>query len=478
MNWGIDYQIFTKLFLLGILLAASAAAIHAIIYKRNARSTVTWLGFILIWPLLGAIFYYYFGINRISRKALKRKAIPRKSTTCIQTQKQIAALTNESYTYQSILECSKRLGCPEPALSDVYIHTSGGSAYQAMLEAINEASFSIALYSYIFENDDTGQQFISSLISAKHRGLEICFMLDAVGSSKWQHKVIKQLTKAGIKAVRFLPVLWRSNLSNLRNHRKLLIIDGNRAFTGGLNISSRYWEDKAKGDTVLDFTCEYKGALVSQLQEIFVDDWYFATSEILGGDAWFPEEETTLRHSAVATLIAAGPVYQQERIHWHFLNAINAAKHRLCIATPYFMPDEAMIFALCSAALRGVKVELLIPENIDHKVMNWGLNAVLPELLLKGCRVYRSRPLFDHSKLLIVDDAYVSLGSANWDARSFRLNFELNVGLLNKDLTAELIAFFESKLVMARVMDFDELKHRTLWKKVRDGLAQMLTPYL
>ncbi len=478
MNLSFDYSIFTHLFFFCILIAATIAALHAITHKRNARSAFSWVVLILVWPLFGAIVYYYFGINRISRKMLKQKPLTKRSIVDARSLSRADTHYSNKYRYKSILTCSDNLGCPPLAFSVIDLSHSGDEAYKKMLAAIASAQQSISLYTYIFAYDEVGDLFCEALIAAHRRGVEVRFLIDAVGSSKGRRKILQRFHEANIKAAAFLPVLWRSNLSNLRNHRKLLIIDGIEAFTGGLNIGKIYWEEKSGDKAVTDFNCSFRGEIVHQLQEVFADDWFFTTNEVLGGHLWFPDCSVDLDHTVLTRLIVAGPVFQEERIHWHFLNAINVAEKNLRIATPYFLPDESTIFALCSAALRGVCVEILIPKDIDHKVMNWALNACLLELLFKGCHVYRTYPLFDHSKLLIVDDDYTSVGSANWDARSFRLNFELNVGVIDTGFTTSLIEMFEEKKKVSRPFLLEDIKRRNVLKKVRDGVARMLTPYL
>jgi cardiolipin synthase len=479
MNIALDYQFVTKFFLVLIMLAAIAAAIHAIIYKRNPRSALTWVGFILVWPLFGALFYYYFGINRISRKVLKRKPLKKRTEVDARSLIESEKHYSNRHRYHAILHCSDNLGCPPLAFAEIALNAKGDIAYQKMLDAIDKAKVSISLYSYIFFYDRIGRQFVEALASAKNRGVSIRILVDAVGSARGKRKLIKALKEKQLPFALFLPVVWRGNSSNLRNHRKLLIIDGINAFTGGLNIAERYSDYYTRDKSVIDFNCEVTGNIVYHLQEVFVDDWFFTTGEVLGGEAWFVDDIPVNQHRAALTrLVVAGPVYLEERMHWHILNAINVANYRLRIATPYFLPDESIISALCSASLRGVKVDILIPSFIDHKVMNWALTAVMPELLEKGCHIFRSHPKFDHSKLLIVDDDYASIGSANWDARSFRLNFELNIGVIDKAFVSELIEFFEHKKQNAQLVDIETVKRQNLLKKIRNGLARMLTPYL
>ncbi|MCY4044679.1 MAG: phospholipase D-like domain-containing protein [Cellvibrionales bacterium] len=479
MNISIEYQLLTQLFLIVIIIVAVMAAIHAIITKRNPRSALTWVGFILVWPLFGAIFYYYFGINRISRKVLKRMPLQKRTEVDVRSQAEADKHYSNKHRYHAILHCSDNLGCPPLAFAEISLQANGDSAYRKMLDAIAQAKVSISLYSYIFFYDRIGQRFVEALANAQLRGVRIRILIDAVGSARGKRKLTKALKAKHLPFALFLPVVWRGNSSNLRNHRKLLIIDGKQAFTGGLNIAERYSDYYYKEKSVIDFNCEVTGNIVYHLQEVFVDDWFFTTGEVLGGEVWFVNDIPVNQHRAALTrLVVAGPVYLEERMHWHILNAINVANYRLRIATPYFLPDESIISALCSAALRGVKVDILIPSFIDHKVMNWALTAVMPELLEKGCHILRSHPKFDHSKLLIVDDDYASIGSANWDARSFRLNFELNIGIIDKAFIAELIELFEHKKQHASLVELEAVKKQHLLKKIRNGLARMLTPYL
>ncbi|CAA0092056.1 Major cardiolipin synthase ClsA [BD1-7 clade bacterium] len=487
-----------QIFLAVVFVMSTAAALHVLVYKRNARSAFGWLGLILVSPLIGAIVYYLFGINRISDKLLRKDVSGPVTRYDYETRKRLEEAANQNPQVAAVYNTGNYLGYNDPAWACITPYYDGGNAYVEMLAAIETAQVSITLCSYIFHLDEVGKKFIDALIRAHQRGVVVRVLIDAVGSNKKQLRLLRRFKKAGISARRFLPVLMKTHFSNLRNHRKILVVDGVVGFTGGLNIGRIYWPEIARDDTVLDFHCRLTGPIVSQLQQVFVDDWYFVTREELQGPNWFPEpgrndssrqdsghsdsvwhNEDELPDNAVLTrLICDGPIYSEERILWHFLNAINAARHHIRIITPYFLPPESLIAALCSASMRGVRVDIVTPLAVDHVIMRWALQGSAQDLLEKGCHLWRTPAPFDHTKLLLIDDTYVSFGSSNWDARSLRLNFEVNIEYFDLYLARKLIAFFEHKRSRAARYTLEDLNSRRFWVKVRDGAARILTPYL
>jgi cardiolipin synthase len=281
-----------------------------------------------------------------------------------------------------------------------------------------------------------------------------------------------------VRYARFLPTfpVWQLVSVNLRNHRKLLVLDGRLGFTGGLNIRVGHWLAKRPRSPVQDAHFRVEGPIVAQLQEVFADDWLFTTGESLRGEGWFPALEC--HGPVIARGIADGPDEDLDKLRLALLSALASARRSVRIATPYFLPDSSLISALNVAALRGVAVDILLPAKSNLPFVQWASQAHWWQLLEYGCRIWLTPPPFDHSKLLVVDDCWSLVGSANLDPRSLRLNFEFNVECYDVELAAKLTALFEVKRRLARRITLEEIDRRPLAVRLRDGIARLSTPFL
>ena len=350
----------------------------------------------------------------------------------------------------------------------------------AMLAAIESAQRSISLVSYIFDNDASGKQFADALGRAAKRGVAVRVLVDAAGARYSWPPITHRLNRAGVRCAKFLPASlltpWRVATINLRNHRKILVVDGQSAFTGGMNIRSGNVLAGHPRSPVQDLHFRIEGPVVAQLQEAFVNDWAFTTGETVDGEAWFPR----LRGdgSVTARVITDGPDADLEKARWTLLAALAEAQTSAQILTPYFLPDSALVTALNLAALRGVRVDILLPSKNNLFFVQWASRAMWWQLLQRGCHVWLTLPPFDHSKLMVVDGHWVLLGSANWDARSLRLNFELNVECYGRELARDLATVIQEKLHGAHEVTLAEVDARTIPGRLRDATARLLSPLL
>jgi cardiolipin synthase len=279
---------------------------------------------------------------------------------------------------------------------------------------------------------------------------------------------------------RFLPssllAPWRAATINLRNHRKSLILDGKLAFTGGMNIRRGNILAAKPPSPVQDLQFQVEGTVVAQLQEAFANDWAFTTREILDGPVWFPELSDC--GAIIARTITDGPDGDFEKLRWTLLAALAGAQTSIQILTPYFLPDIALIAALNLAALRGVRVDIILPERNNLPVVDWASRALWWQVLERGCRIHLTKPPFDHSKLMVVDDHWVLLGSANWDARSLRLNFELNLECYGRSFAEQMSALIARKLKDSREIKLADADARPVSLKLRDATARLFSPFL
>jgi cardiolipin synthase A/B len=468
---------------LGLLLPVIAAG-HVVLYKRDSRSAIAWVGFVWLVPLIGAVMYFTFGVNRIRHKAAQlRKNLERYRAEATQLECMPEELQRHLPDHGGYLKMLARVvgGVVErPLLPGNRIDplVNGDEAYPAMLEAIGHARQTISFVTYIFDRDEIGMVFAHALGEAVRRGVEVRVLVDATGARYSWPTILHTLQREGVRHARFLPpfAFLHPMSINMRTHRKILVVDGCVGFTGGMNIRVGHCLGRKPKKPVQDIHFRVKGPVVIQLQEVFADDWLFTTGESLRGDSWFPQIESA--GQMLARGVTDGPDENFEKLRWTLLGALSIVRHSVQIMTPYFLPDPAVVSALNLAAMRGVQVDIILPARINLPFVLWASRAMWWQVLQHGCRIWLTPPPFDHSKLMLVDGCWVLLGSANWDPRSLRLNFEFNLECYDIELAQRLEQWVETKRIEARPVTLEEVDGRSLPARLRDGIARLITPYL
>lgn len=463
-------------YLLGFLAAA-----HAVMYKRDPRSAAIWVLINITIPLVGAWLYYSLGINRIERRALKR--FGRRGLPFGGTRREAEAgerVVNEAVAHLTSLRDVADRVTRLPLLHGNRITPlhNGEEAYPRMLAAIDGATKTLTLASYIFDWDDVGRNFAEALDRAARRGVKVHVLVDSVGALGHFSRMGRRLMKSHVRVAAFFPLRFPFGRVrvNLRNHRKILVVDGVVGFTGGMNISARHMVSRGDPKCSADLHFELTGPVVGEMQHTFAEDWALATDELLDGEEYFPEIAPD--GPAVCRGLASGPDENFEIIHLVLLAAFAAARKSIRIVTPYFIPTQALVSAINMASLRGVDVSLTLPSLVDHQFMRWAADAYLWELLSRGVRVHRQPPPFVHTKLLIVDDRWVLIGSANLDRRSFRLNFEFNVESYDPILAASLSQWVDQVNAGCQTVTLEDVDARSLPIRLRDGVAKLFSPHL
>lgn len=466
-----------------VVLAFNLAATgHVLVNKRDVRAAISWTGVIWLVPVIGSVLYAMLGLNRIRRRAAELQRARRRMALSTPHGTAIARVGTEA-SVPSVFEPMARLGetmSGRPLLTGNRITPlhNGDEVYPAMLAAIDTARSSIALSSYIFGDDAAGRPIIEALGRAAARGVEVRVLVDGVGARYTWPPVVQALRKLGVRAALFLPRVRDAGLGffNLRTHRKVLTVDGRVAFCGGINIQARNIHRDNPPRMVRDLHFQLEGPVVGQLQEVFVEDWAFATRELLDGPQWFPTlvpaGETTAR------AFTDGPDGDLEILRTVLLGALGSARESVRIVTPYFLPDQGLISALTVAAMRGVRVDIVLPAKVNIPLVQWAATAQLWQVLRPGCRVHLTPLPFDHTKLMVVDRSWVLFGSSNWDPRSLRLNFELDVECYDRKLAERLDEEVRMKIAGATELTLQQVDSRPNWKKLGHGLARLLSPYL
>jgi cardiolipin synthase len=462
------------------LLAALLASIHALLYKRDTRSATIWIAAVWFVPLFGPILYLVMGVNRIRRRAIK---LAIHNTLNRPVPENLGEPEHDGAEHLKLLArvVSRVIAQPLTTGNKITPLINGDEAFPAMIAAIDSAQKSISLCSYIFDNDPTGRDFVAALQRAVARDVQVRVLVDAAGTRYSWPPINRKLAQAGIPNAKFLPASiftpWRVATINLRNHRKSMVVDGQTGFTGGMNIRHGNVLAAKPKSPVQDLHFRVEGPIVTQLQEAFANDWAFTTDEVLDGEIWFPE--TGENGGVIARVIPDGPDADFDNLRQTLLAALAEAQTSVKIVTPYFLPDIVLISALNLASLRGVRVDIIMPVKNNLPFMQWASRAMWWQVLERNCHIWLTPPPFDHSKLMIVDSHWVLLGSANWDARSLRLNFELNVECYGLEFAREMEEkIIARKLKGAHEVTLAEVDARRFPTKLQDALARLFSPYL
>jgi cardiolipin synthase len=454
--------------------AAAALTVHAVLSRKDSRTTIAWVGLIWLAPVVGGLLYLLLGINRIRRKAIRARG----------DRPQLAQVPDEwSYEVgdESLVHLARLVGqltgAPLVGGNRVEPILMGAEVYAAMREAFEHAKSSISLSTYIFDNDRIGREMVDVLARAKDRGVAVRVIVDAAGARYSFPTALSLLYARGVRAVAFLPSRIPSLLLalNLRTHRKIIVVDGTVAFTGGMNIREGHVLTEGRR-AISDVHFRLSGPIVTQLQQAFATDWFYCTREVLEGPAWFPAVEPA--GDALARVIPHGPDQDFEKLRPTLLGALACAERSVSIVTPYFIPDPTLATALEITALRGVRVDILLPQRSNLPIVPWAMWAHFEALVRKGVHIWLTPPPFDHSKLMVVDERWSLFGSANWDARSLVLHFEVNVECYDARLAESLGRLIEEKRSRARPVTLEELAERSVLLKIRDGIADLASPYL
>ena len=466
-----------------------AAATHALIYKRDPKASWAWIVTCLLLPPVGPLLYILLGINRVRTKAQRLSwkwpiFLPGSpytyavdNTSRLREAENVLCRHTIPPHFHPIAHISEAV-TQRPLLghNDIQALFNGEEAYPAMVSAIHGARRRIYLGTYIFDTDKVGREIIEALASAVERGVEVKVLVDAVGELYSRPRAGKLLKRHGIPFARFLPVKLTSPspFINLRNHRKLLIVDGGIGFTGGMNIRGKHMvRDPENPHPTRDIHFRLQGAIVSQMEEVFLEDWGFATGETR--EDLTAEVESA--GQAVCRTITVGPDQDLNKLNLILSGAVSLASKSVNIMTPYFLPPRELTGALQSAALRGVEVNIILPEQNNLPFVHWATRNMLWEFLLYGVNVYYQPPPFAHTKLFVLDDFYTILGSANLDPRSLRLNFEIVQEVFEEELGRGMTEHIRSTIAASRQVTLREVDSRSFPERFRDSLSWLFSPY-
>ncbi len=465
------------------IVLAIGVSTHIVLTKHDPRAAIGWIGLVWLTPVIGSAMYVFLGVNRIRRRAgeLRRDRVGSGMTPTGSHALPLTGATPEMIptTLRPLANLIGRVtGAPLTPGNSVEPLVGGDEGYPAMLDAIDGARHTVALATYIFDRGAVADRFVDALARAVTRGVEVRVLIDGVGARYSRPPIMASLRRSGVRVAEFLPSAFPFShpYFNLRNHRKLMIVDGVIGFCGGLNIRDACMLSLEPKHATQDVHFRFRGPVVRQFMSAFAFDWKFAARERLEAEAWFPPLDAA--GPMLARGIPDGPDEDFEALIFAFLGAIAQARQRIRIVTPYFLPDPPIIDALKVAALRGVAVEIILPSRGNLRTVQWAQTAQLGQVLRGGCQVFLSPPPFDHSKLFTVDGEWALVGSTNWDPRSLRLNFEYAVECYSPELASRLDTMIDAKRDAARSFTSVDHRRRPFPVKVRDGLVWLAQPYL
>jgi cardiolipin synthase len=452
---------------------------RAVVRGRGVESTLAWIFAILAFPILGALSYVTLA-NPSIRRATRRRRLSRAAMHLQLVRRVPSADGRDPGGGLPLLELTAALtGLTPSSGNEVGLLAEDARAFERIEGALREARRSIWAEYFIIRNDETGHRFLDLLARRAAAGVEVHLLYDAVGSLRADSRRLRAIQAAGGQAEMFLPVnpLRRRWAVHLRNHRKLVVVDGETGFTGGMNVGDEYsGRARNKGAQYFhDTHLQVRGPAVLDLARTFAEDWRFAT----GVDLTVAHMPSPPRGgTSIVAVVPSGPDQAQNAHALVTFAGVATARRRCYLSSPYFIPDEPLVRALVTAALRGVDVRLLVPERSDVWLISAAARSYFPMLLRGGVRIFTYLPSMLHAKRLVVDGEWALVGSGNADIRSFRLNFELGALVVDPSLAAALEEGFTADLAQSREVSAAELERRGWPGRLRDGAARLLSPLL
>ena len=472
---GVVYNILLVLYALSVL----AVIVVILSENRNPVKSIAWVLVLLLLPIVGLVIYLFFGrslkgTSLISRADLRELRRMNDFPGTVNLQEELSDDTRQLITLvNKLTETHIFTG------NDIQVFTSGKDKFESLLQDVAKATRYIHVQYFIIEKDESGKRLVDLLMSKAREGVEVRVLYDYVGSFYTRPRVLKEMRAAGIKVHPFLELTYTQFAfrANWRNHRKIVVIDGEVGYVGGMNIANRYITGDKKWKPWRDTHLRITGEAVAAMQYSFAIDWNFTTRELL--------RSTTMRYDTppenedyVVQMVGSGPTSRWNNISFVFLKAITLAKRSVYIQTPYFLPSDSLLKALQSAALAGVDVRVMIPRHPDSALLRLATASYIKECLLAGIKIYFYEPTVMHAKVVIVDEEFVTTGSTNFDFRSFEHNFEFNALIYSKEFNQKMKDIFEADMEQCTRLLLSKWKKRPLIQKALESVVRLISPIL
>ena len=454
--------------------------IHVVMDNRQPAKTMAWALVIWFVPIVGIVFYLFFGINTRKERLVSQRSMDQLSKrSMLEFVEQKNLCLPEEHKPVIDLFVNENFSLPFQN-NEVRIYTDGYAFFPALLREIAAAKDHIHIDMYIFADDPLGHLVADALIDKVHEGVEVKLIYDDVGCWNVSHSFFERMREEGIEVVPFLPVRFPSFTSkvNYRNHRKLIVIDGHTGFIGGMNIALRYvkgTKTQPWRDTMLQIT----GNGVYSLQRAFLVDWYFVDRTQISDRKYYPKNIEQAFNTTLAQVVTSGPVTPYPEIMQGLVRIILSAKHYIYIETPYFLPTEPVSFALKTAALGGVDIRIMVPLRSDAKFVEWASRSYLREMVSAGVKVFYYNAGFLHSKLVVSDDSICTCGSTNVDFRSFENNFEANMFIYDEEVAVRMRdLYLADEQHSTSFTDIPKRVYPSFMKRLGESVVRMLSPLM
>jgi len=462
-----------------ILYVATAIGTMIVIISenRNPLKTISWVLILLLLPLVGLLIYYFFGEDSRKQRLISHKMYKKLNRRSI-GRKELLETLNPPAEYKGLVNLLNRLkASPLYGGSSITFYSDGVAKFEALFEELEKAKKHIHIQYYIFLDDEIGCKTRDILIRKASEGVEVRLIYDDVGSWKAKRSFFKDMQARGIEVQPFLKVAFKFLTSrvNYRNHRKIVVIDGEVGFVGGMNVADRYIKG-VKSGIWRDSHIKVEGKAVAGLQTSFLIDWYSSRKEFLASDTFYPLLEN--KGSNLIQLVTSGPVGHFKDIHLGILQAIANAKECVYIQTPYFVPTDSLLLFLQMASMRGVDVRLMLPRSSDTTFVHIASMSYLADMLSAKVSVFFFEAGFLHSKLMVIDNSLTITGSANMDVRSFEHNFEIDAFIYDEDTCRKAKEIFYRDMEQSSLLSVEEWEMRSKIDKFKESVMRLFSPLL
>ena len=458
-----------------VILATSAVVVME---NRQPVKTMAWLLVLILLPVVGLVLFIFFGQDTRKEKYITQQSLDQLSKRSIMGFAEQPDLVIPEQYEQLVIQFSLQNVALPFQDNEVDVYTSGYEWFPALLHAISQARHHIHLITFIFADDPLGYLVSDALIDKAKQGVEVRVIYDDVGNFSVRQAFFERMREAGIDVHAFMPVRFPAFTSkiNYRNHRKLCVVDGQVGFIGGMNIALRY----VKGTAIpwRDTHLRIRGKAVFGIQTAFLLDWYFVDRSMVSGKAYFPEPEGVPRNGCLTQIVTSSPTSEWPELSQGYVRILMNARDYVYLETPYFMPTEPVLFALCTCALSGVDVRLVVPKRGETKWVEWASRSYYNEVLQAGVKIFLYEGGYNHSKLLVCDDTVCSCGSANVDFRSFENNFEANAFIYDADTVRRMKEVVLTDLQRCKPLLLDDYKKRSLRSKAMESLTRLFSPLM
>jgi cardiolipin synthase len=456
------------------------SAVHAVMSSRTPQGSIAWAVSLVTFPYVAVPAYWVFGRNKFNGYVLARQDQLKELDDIIRQANDQVAVNIEFSSVQTraITGAEKMARLPLTGGNKTTLLVDGDATFTSIFEGIEAAEDYILVQFYIVRDDNLGRELQSRLIEKARNGVRVYFLYDEIGSLGLSGDFGAKLRDAGVEIHPFHSRKGSGNRFqlNFRNHRKTVVVDGKVAWIGGHNVGDEYLGKNAKSGHWRDTHARIEGPAVLAAQLAFVEDWHWSTDALPGDLSWTPRQASD--GEAAVLVIASGPADEMETASLMYTQAINSAIDRIWIASPYFVPDDAIVQALQLAGLRGVDVRILIPEKSDSKLVTLAAYSFFNEISAAGVVFYRYQAGFLHGKVKLIDDNVATVGTANFDNRSFRLNFEITSLVIDSKFASDVEEMFEQDFAESRIMESDEFDHKSFWFKLAVRTSRLAAPVL